>query len=183
MDMQGALGAADHNEAVAQCGAAGQRVVDTHPPQRLASDRIDRLQAAVMAGGDDLLRTGVREKPDVSALAALDGKRLAVMVWHYHDDDLRGPAAEVRIDLPGAPKGLPVITRHLVDETHSNAFTAWQAMGSPQQPTAGQLAELEQACRLATVEEAPRFIEEEDLSAVMVTLQRQGVTLLELEWK
>jgi xylan 1,4-beta-xylosidase len=131
----------------------------------------------------DLLRTGVRETPDVSALAALDGKRLTVMVWHYHDDDQRGPAAEVRIDLPGAPKGLPVITRHLVDETHSNAFTAWQAMGSPQQPSAGQLAELEQACKLAVVDEAPRFIEEENLSAVMVTLPRQGVTLLEMEWK
>ena len=28
-----------------------------------------------------------------------------------------------------------------------------------------------------------RFIEEENLSAVMVTLARQGVTMLELEWE
>jgi xylan 1,4-beta-xylosidase len=130
----------------------------------------------------DLLRSGVRGTPDVSALAALDGKRVTVLVWHYHDDDVRGPDAEVRVDLLGAPRGLPKITRHLVDETHSNSFTAWQAMGSPQQPTAEQLAELEQASRLAPLDEQARFIEEEDLSAVMVTLPRQGVTLFELEW-
>ncbi|MCW1884569.1 hypothetical protein OKA04_07480 [Luteolibacter flavescens] len=130
----------------------------------------------------DLLRSGVRGKPDVSALAAMDGKKITVMAWHYHDDDLRGPDAEVRIDLVGAPKGLPKVKRYLIDETHSNAFTAWQAMGSPQQPTAEQIATLEQACKLAEVEEKPRFIEEESLSAVMLTLPRQGVTLLELEW-
>jgi xylan 1,4-beta-xylosidase len=107
---------------------------------------------------------------------------VSVLVWHYHDDDLRGPVAEVRVDLLGAPKGMPKITRHLVDETHANSFTAWLAMGSPQKPTAEQLAELERMSRLEPLEEAPRFIEEEQLSAVFVTLPRQGVTLLELEW-
>jgi xylan 1,4-beta-xylosidase len=131
----------------------------------------------------DLLRSGVRGKPDVSALAAVSGKKITVLVWHYHDDDVRGPAAEVRIDLLGAPKGVPKITRHLVDETHSNSFTAWQAMGSPQQPTEAQIAELEQACKLVPVDEQPRFIEEENLSAVMVTLARQGVTMIEMEWE
>ena len=131
----------------------------------------------------DMLRSGVRGKPDVSALAAMKGKKMTVLVWHYHDDDLRGPDAEVRVDLIGTPKGLPKVKRYLVDETHSNSFTAWQAMGSPQEPTAQQIAELEEACKLAELKEAPRFIEEENLSAVMVTLPRQGVTLLEMEWE
>lgn len=130
----------------------------------------------------ELLRSGVRDTPDVSALAAMKGTKLTLLVWHYHDDDLRGPDAEVRLDLLGAPAGVPKVKRYLVDETHSNSFTAWQAMGSPQQPTAGQLATLEQACELAEVDEAPRFIEEEKLSAVMLTLPRQGVSLLELQW-
>ena len=131
----------------------------------------------------DMLRSGVREKADVSALAAMDGKKITVLAWHYHDDDLRGPDAEVRIDLLGAPKGVPKVKRYLVDETHSNSFTAWQAMGSPQEPTAEQIADLEEACKLAELKEEPRFIEEEKLSAVFVTLPRQGVTLLELEWE
>ncbi|WP_081886157.1 beta-xylosidase [Haloferula sp. BvORR071] len=131
----------------------------------------------------DMLRSGVRGKPDVSALAAMKGKKMTVLVWHYHDDDLRGPDAEVRLDLVGAPKGLPTIKRYLVDETHSNSFTAWQAMGSPQQPTADQIAQLEEACKLAEIKEEPRYVEEGDHSLALVTLPRQGVTLLELEWK
>lgn len=131
----------------------------------------------------DMLRSGVRGKADVSALAAMKGKKMTVLLWHYHDDDLRGPDAEVRVDLIGAPKGLPKVKRYLVDETHSNSFTAWQAMGSPQDPTTQQIAELEEACKLAELKEEPRFIEEENLSAVMVTLPRQGVTLLEMEWE
>lgn len=131
----------------------------------------------------DMLRSGVRGKPDVSALAAMNGKKMTVVVWHYHDDDLRGPDAEVRVDLLGVPQGLPQVKRYLIDETHSNAFTAWQAMGSPQQPTAEQIAELEEACKLAEIKEEPRYIEEGKNAAVLVTLPRQGVTLLEMEWK
>jgi xylan 1,4-beta-xylosidase len=43
----------------------------------------------------DLIRaSNVRNNnADVSALASLDKNKLAVMVWHYHDDDLPGPAA------------------------------------------------------------------------------------------
>ena len=131
----------------------------------------------------DLLRSGVRAEPDVSALAAMKGKKITVLVWHYHDDDVRGPDAEVRVDLLGAPKGVPKVTRYLIDETHSNSFTAWQAMGSPQQPTDAQVAELEQASKLAEVDGQPRFIEEGKLSAIMFPLSRQGVTLLEMEWE
>jgi len=131
----------------------------------------------------DLLRSGVRGQPDVSALAAMQGKKLTVLAWHYHDDDLRGSDAEMRIDLIGAPKGQPKMKRYLVDETHSNSFTAWQAMGSPQEPTAAQIAELEQACQLAEVKEEAGYAEESGKSSLTVTLPRQGVTLLELEWE
>jgi xylan 1,4-beta-xylosidase len=32
------------------------------------------------------------------------------------------------------------LTHYRIDETHSNAYTAWQAMGRPQDPTSEQLA-------------------------------------------
>jgi xylan 1,4-beta-xylosidase len=131
----------------------------------------------------DLLRSGVRGKPDVSALAAMKGKKLTVLAWHYHDDDVQGADAEMKIELLGAPQGIPKITRFLVDESHSNSFTAWQAMGSPQQPTEAQLAELEEACKMAPLEEQHRYSREGKIPALMVTLARQGVTLLEMEWE
>jgi xylan 1,4-beta-xylosidase len=37
------------------------------------------------------------------ALASLDGKELSVMLWHYHDDDLPGPDADVELSLAGLP--------------------------------------------------------------------------------
>ena len=52
---------------------------------------------------DDMLKDGVRAKPDVAALASLDGKKLCVLVWHYHDDDVPGPDAAVELSLTGLP--------------------------------------------------------------------------------
>ena len=73
------------------------------------------------------------------------------MVWHYHDDDLAGPAAEVSLELsnlPGDVRSLAV-ENFLIDASHSNAYTAWLKMGSPQAPSAEQYAELERAGQLA----------------------------------
>ena len=55
------------------------------------------------AGLDAILKDGVRGAPDVSALASLEGKRLAVMAWHYHDDDLPGADAAVELSRDRAP--------------------------------------------------------------------------------
>ena len=60
-----------------------------------------RLEARSTAaiGLDAILKGGVRGEPDVAALATLDGDRLSVLAWHYHDDDLPGPDAEVAVEL------------------------------------------------------------------------------------
>ena len=100
---------------------------------------------------DAMMRRGVRDKPDVSALASRDGNKLYVMLWHYHDDDLAGPAAEVELTLANLPQtsGTAKIEHFTIDAEHSNAYAAWQRMGSPQEPTPEQYAELEQAAQLA----------------------------------
>src|SRR5439155_5844770 len=77
-------------------------------------------------------------------------KRLCAMVWHYHDDDVPGPAADVTVSLAGLPDGVREgrVQHFRIDEHHSNAFTAWRAMGSPQRPTPEQYAQLERAGHL-----------------------------------
>jgi xylan 1,4-beta-xylosidase len=89
---------------------------------------------------DAILRRGVRAEPDVSALASLDENKLCVLVWHYHDDDVPGPAAEVELGLAGLPleSGEASLEHFRIDQEHGNAFAAWQRMGSPQQPTPQQ---------------------------------------------
>ena len=97
---------------------------------------------------ETILRRGVREQPDVSALASRENGTLFVMVWHYHDDDLPGPAAKVRLVLEELQEGGSAIAHYRIDEEHSNAYSAWLHMGSPQQPSSEQYAQLEKAGRL-----------------------------------
>ena len=85
----------------------------------------------------DAHATASASQPDVSALASLDNNKLCVLVWHYHDDDVPGPAADVELtlDRPAACSAARARLAHFrIDEDHSNAFTAWKRMGSPQQP-------------------------------------------------
>ena len=96
------------------------------------------------AGVEAILKDGVRGAPDVSALASLEGKRLSVMAWHYHDDDLPGPDAAVDLAVGGLalPTGDVRLTHYRIDEGHSNAYALWKRMGSPIAPNAEQYAQL-----------------------------------------
>ena len=134
---------------------------------------------------EKILRSGVRATPDVSALASLDQKKLCLLVWHYHDDDIPGPDADVKLTLAGLPKRVGDLRVHQfsIDRDHSNACTAWQQMGSPQQPTAEQYLQLEKAGQLASVP-APTFDSDETgTRSANFKLPRQAVSLLVLEWK
>jgi xylan 1,4-beta-xylosidase len=131
---------------------------------------------------DELLKTGVRGKPDVCALAARSGKRITILVWHYHDADVPGAGAAITLDLAGAPAGSPKLTCTLIDKTHSNCFSTWLAMGSPQTPTAEQIRDLEKASQLADATDTSEVKSADGHCEITFTLARQGVTLLELEW-
>ena len=59
--------------------------------QRVAADKL-----AAKCRSTRSCRTACAASPDVAALASLDGNRLCVLVWHYHDDDVPGPDAAWR---------------------------------------------------------------------------------------
>ena len=132
---------------------------------------------------DAMLRDGVRERPDVSALASVDGSRLCVLVWHYHDDDVAGAEARVELALHGLPieRGQARVDEYRIDERHSNAYATWLAMGSPERPTDDEIAELEEAGRLARAGE-PRSIRVDDGAAILkLDLARQAIVLAVIE--
>jgi xylan 1,4-beta-xylosidase len=146
--------------------------------QRLAAES----DAAVPL--ETMLKTGVRERPDVAALASLDKNKLCAMVWHYHDDQVLGPAADVELAITALPlQARQLRVQHFrIDETHSNSFTAWQKMGSPQKPSAEQVRDLERAGQLAALHE-PRVIDVKNRRASLrFALPRQAVSLVVLEW-
>src|SRR5262249_12352059 len=99
---------------------------------------------------DAILKSGVRGPADVSALASLDDKKLWIMVWHYHDDDMPGQPAAVELTVTGLDKSLQQarLTHYRIDGEHSNAYTAWQKMGSPKKPSTEQRTALRKAAEL-----------------------------------
>jgi xylan 1,4-beta-xylosidase len=116
----------------------------------------------------------------VLATRTPDG-RIAAMAWHYHDDDTSGPDAAVSLNLAGlGGQATRTVTQWRVDKAHANAFTAWQAMGSPQAPDAKQYAQLEAASVMAPAP-LPALAVANGSATLSFTLPRQGVTLLVIE--
>ncbi len=131
-----------------------------------------------------ILQSGVRGNPDVDALATRTDREISVLLWNYHDDDVPGPAAPVQLNINGLPPGLTrvEVLHYRIDETHSNAWTAWKSMGSPAHPDAAQYALLEAAGQLQLLE-SPRFAGAKSGGITLdITLPRQAVSLVRLQW-
>lgn len=133
---------------------------------------------------DAILRSGVRGAPDVAALAGLEPRRLGIMVWHYHDDDVAGPDAAVGLAVSGLPVDLTAarLTHYRIDEQHSNAYAEWKRMNSPLAPDDAQYARLLAAGRLATLGAPVAVPVGQGAATLEFTLPRQAVSLLVLEW-
>jgi xylan 1,4-beta-xylosidase len=131
---------------------------------------------------DTIVKEGVRDRADVSALASRGARSVTVLAWHYHDDDEAGPSAEARLDLRGLPGNLSScsVRRYVLDGHHGNAFTAWQRMGSPAHPEAAQLDRL----RMSSV--LPELVEKATVSngsaTIRFELQRHAVSLVVFSW-
>lgn len=133
---------------------------------------------------DRMLEAGVKQEADIGALAGRNERSASVLVWHYHDDDVPGAAAEIEVTVSGLPPALGSVLLHhyRVDETHSNAYTRWKQMGAPQNPTPEQYADLEAAGALQMLR-SPEWLRVRERSVrVRFTLPRQGVSLLRLDW-
>ncbi len=133
---------------------------------------------------DQIIREGVRQSPDIDALAVRGDRRLAVMVWNYHDDDLPAPSSSVRLTLTGLPADQSrVLLRHYrIDETHSNAYTAWKNLGSPQNPNLSQYAQISAAGELQLMD-SPRWVDvRQSTLEISVDLPRQAISLFQLTW-
>jgi xylan 1,4-beta-xylosidase len=170
---------------------AGQRVLATNGidlPVLNVFRMLNRLGGRQVAadspaevGLDEIMRRGVRAAPDVGILASREGRRVGVLVWHYHDDDLPGPAAQVRLELAGLPVGDRSVpfSHYRVDDEHGNAYQAWRALGSPPAPTDDQYAQMRAAAADLLLKDGAPTVECHGGRAVVdFPLPRQAVSLL-----
>jgi xylan 1,4-beta-xylosidase len=115
----------------------------------LRGDRVDaRSSAAVPL--EAILANGVRETPDVDVLATRDDHGFSILVWNYQDDDVAGANAMINLSVQGLQHSAQrlLLTHYRIDANHSNAYSAWKNMGSPQHPTPDQQQQLEAAGQL-----------------------------------
>jgi xylan 1,4-beta-xylosidase len=154
------------------------RMLSRMAPRRIAvtSDGAVPLEA--------MLKEGVRARPDVSAIASRGDRRVTILAWNYHDDDVAGPAAQVTLNVDGLGVAPNLIrARHYrIDTAHSNAYTAWLGMGSPATPTPAQYARLEEAGALAEMMPPGSPEGAASRATLRFALPRQAVSLLVIEW-
>jgi len=132
----------------------------------------------------DIAKSGVRAQPDIDTFATKSTHEAAVMLWNYHDEDLPVAASQVTVKISGIPAGVTkVLLEHFrIDDTHSNAYTVWLAMGSPQNPTPDQYAQLKSAGQLQTLT-SPEWLDvTSGAITVTTTLPREATSLLHLTW-
>ncbi len=140
---------------------------------------VDNPDAAPL---DDMLRTGVKQKPDLHAMASIDAHSASVLISNYHDSAKPGPAAPVDLTISGLPHGRLQLQHFRVDESHSNSYEAWKKMGSPQQPDAAQYAALESAGQLQMFD-SPRWIAAPNGALHLAfDLPLHGVSLIRVTW-
>jgi xylan 1,4-beta-xylosidase len=133
---------------------------------------------------DDIMADGVRGTEDVDALATMDEHQAAVMLWNYHDAEKAGEAKLASVTVHGLPKAASRVrlTHYRIDDTHSNAYTVWKAMGSPQNPSPAQFAELKAKDGLQQLEPPHELDAREGAVTVSTEMPSHSISLLELDW-
>ncbi len=144
---------------------------------KLGSDRLSVTSTSEIPL-DDMMQASTGRN-DVAAVATRDGDRVAILVWYYNDDDLKGPDAHVSLNLSGLGSARHV-TRYTVDPQTGNAYAAWLALGSPQSPDEKQYKVLEDASVMAPAA-LPDLVVKGGKATLDLTLIRQGVTLLVID--
>jgi xylan 1,4-beta-xylosidase len=149
----------------------------------MRGDRV-QVESSGRVPFEEMLQEGVRGKPDIDGLGVRSEHEISVMVWNYSDDDLPGPEAAIDLSITGAPNGAKrTLVRHYrIDQAHSNAYTLWKSLGTPQNPTAEQYAALEAAGQLQQLD-SPRWVEVNQGAAELhFKLPRNAVSLVQLSW-
>lgn len=133
---------------------------------------------------DSLLASSVHSgTPDVHALATTNQTYAAVMVWNYADEDIPRSPAMIHLSIKDIPAKEVLLQHFRIDQDHSNAYTVWKQMGSPQQVTPKQYQVLERSGQLELLG-SPEWVKTADGTAEFnFQLPAQGISLLMLQYK
>lgn len=149
----------------------------------LGNERVKATSSGALTS-EDVARNGVRALPDINAIATRKNREVEILMWNYHDDDVPVPGAPIDLVITGLPadakRGL--LEHFRVDSDHSNAFSAWNEMGSPQSLSESAYKRLESSGQLQLLD-SPAWMEVRHGEVQLhFTLPRQGLSLVRLSW-
>lgn len=145
----------------------------------MKGDRVE-VKSNLMYPLKSVLDSSIRKPvPDIGVLAERSEKNATVLIWNYHDEDKKGASDSVFVSLRGLTKKEVMITHYRIDDEYSNAYETWKKMGSPQQPTTAQIAQLEKSSELKMVGQPVKF--NPQAGPFKFGLARQGISLLKID--
>ena len=153
------------------------RMFGLMPPNRLTVTTSNSLTA------DSIIANGVRsDHSDINAIAGRDDHSMAVMVWNYHDDDLVSVPAYIELAIKNIPSKKIKLIHYRIDANHSNSYEAWKKMGSSQEVSTEQFAQLETAGQLQLLSSPIWKNIKNGETSIQFPLPRQAVSLITIEW-
>ena len=132
---------------------------------------------------EELVKEGVGAKTDVDAIATRSEHEVDVLVWNYSDVDLPAAAIAIQVTVDGLPEAAMRTEEFRMDSDHSNAYTVWKKMGSPEQPTPEQKTQLVKSSGLESMGGEKKVPAKDGTVAMKTTLPRQGVELVRISWR
>jgi xylan 1,4-beta-xylosidase len=149
----------------------------------LGDERV-RVSSSGALPTEDVVANGVRARADINAIATRTDRGIEILVWNYHDDDVPAPAASIDLVIEGLPPDAKrALSEHFrIDAQHSNAFTAWKNMGSPQSPSPVQYEQLQAAGQLQLLKSPAWISLDHGAANLQFALPRQGMSLIRIAW-
>jgi len=146
---------------------------------------LNGYQLLAKQGGELVRATVADNHPTVTAIGARDGdRRLTVLISNFQNTAPRndGPPAQVSLRIETEwPAGTQAkLTHWRIDETHSNAYTVFRALGRPKQPTPEQIEQIKRRMDLETLE-PPQTVKVDGAVELTFELPCNGVSLIEVQ--
>jgi xylan 1,4-beta-xylosidase len=122
------------------------------------------------------------KQTDINAFACRDKNDVTVLLWNYHDMDIKNNDSPVELNIKGIPAEKATLIQYRIDQDHSNSYEVWKKMGSPQHPTAEQIATLEKAGQLEMFSEPKEIKITNGTATIKMQLPRQAVSLFKISY-
>jgi len=130
----------------------------------------------------DIISKGVKEGNDINAIATRNKNSVCIMIWNYHDNEIKMPSSPVELTVDGMTTTKVLVNHYRVDRRFSNSFEKWKSMGKPEQVTDEQHQQLKTAGQLQSYIAAQWKKTNNGKLILKFNLPSQAVSFIRITW-